>query len=394
MKLNHNINNWKIKTPNGYETFAGVAYMGVSQTYKLTFNDNTNIKATDSHIFFLEDNTEIFVKNITPGIILSGIKNKTVIDIELDELTEVYDIIEIPSHTFFANGILSHNCQFISSDPLLINSLYLATYPIEQPPEPDARGIVWFDTLDPNKSYIIGIDPATGSENDYTVMSVFSFPDLEQVAEFRSNTTSSAIVYTTFKYMIKKMIFAKITNIYFSVENNGVGEGFIGIYQTDDDSPEYGEFISEEGKNRAGMNTSGKSKSKACINFKNLFEGGRIKVKSKHAIIEMKDFVRQAGSYGARRGATDDCIASMLIVVRILDELVQYEDNVYEVLYNTGLINEFDSSSKPTIDDAPTPMVIGGGFYESKYAHYKIGKFHDVNDPNSFDPWGDYPFLG
>jgi hypothetical protein len=108
----------------------------------------------------------------------------------------------------------------------------------------------------------------------------------------------------------------------------------------------------------------------------------------------MKDFVRQAGSYGARRGATDDCIASMLIVVRILDELVQYEDNVYEVLYNTGLINEFDSSSKPTIDDAPTPMVIGGGFYESKYAHYKIGKFHDVNDPNSFDPWGDYPFLG
>ena len=394
MNLHHNTKNWKIKTSSGYEPFAGVAHMGVSQTYKLTFDDQSNIKVTDSHILFLEDNTEIFVKDIKPGMILIGIKNKAVISIELDEITDVYDVIEVLSHTFFANGILSHNCRFISSDPLLINSMYLATYPIEEAPAPDARGIVWYDIVDPNKSYIIGIDPATGSENDFTVMSMFSFPDLEQVAEFRSNTTSSAIVYTTFKYLMKKLIFAKVTNIYFSVENNGVGEGFIGIFQMDEDSPEHGEFISEEGKNRAGFNTSGKSKSKACINFKNLFEGGRLKVKSKNAIIEMKDYVRQAGSYGARRGATDDCIASMLIVVRILDELVQYEDNVYEVLYDTGLINEFDNS-KPTIDDAPTVMLFDtANFYDSKYAHYKVGKFHDPNDPDSFDPWGDSEFLG
>jgi len=289
-----------------------------------------------------------------------------------------------------------YECVFISSDPLLINSLFLSTYPEEELPEVDARGIVWFSKTDSKKSYIIGIDPATGSGSDFTVISIFSFPDLEQVAEFRSNTTSSATVYTTFKYIMKKLIHEGITNIYFSVENNGVGEGFIGIYQMDDDSPEVGEFISEEGKNRAGMNTSGKSKSKACINFKNLFESGRLKVRSKNAINEMKHYVRSAGSYGARRGATDDCIASLLIVVRILDELVQYEDNVYEVLYDTGLVNEFDTESKNG-DDAPVPMLlgVGSGFSESRYANYKIGKFHDINNPDSFDPWGDnYPFLG
>ena len=154
------------------------------------------------------------------------------------------------------------------------------------------------------------------------------------------------------------------------------------------DAPEYGEFISEEGKNRAGMNTSGKSKSKACVNFKNLFEGGRLHVRSQHAINEMKDYVRQAGSYSARRGATDDCVSSLLIVVRILDELVQYEDNVYNVLYDTELINEFDNNSA---EEAPTPMLLNdsGDFYNSIYSHYKIGKFLDPNDPNSFDPWGD-----
>lgn len=394
MNLNLNTKNWKIKTPNGYEPFGGVAHMGFSQTYKITFSDQSNIKATDSHVFFLEDGTEIFVKDLVTGTILSGVQNKTIISIELDEYTEVYDIVEVPSHTFFANGVLSHNCRFISSDPLLINSIFLATYHVDPLPELDSRGIAWFDTIDPKNSYIIGIDPATGAESDFTVISAFSFPALEQVAEFRSNTTSSAIVYTTFKYMVKLLISLKVTNIYFSVENNGVGEGFIGIFQMDEDSPEHGEFISEEGKNRSGMTTTGKSKNKACINFKNLFEGGRLKVRSKNAVTEMKDYVRKAGSYAARRGATDDCIASMLIVVRILDELIQYEDNVYEVLYDTGLINEFDNSNSSNNDDMPTPILTDGGFYSSRYAHYKIGKFADPNDPNSFDPWGDSEFFG
>ena len=250
-----------------------------------------------------------------------------------------------------------YECEFISSDPLLFSSIFVASYKVPQQPSPDARGILWYEEIERNNTYLIAMDPATGSGSDFTEMVMYSFPELKQVAEFRSNTTSTSAVYNILKYMLKCLMAKRVENVYWSFENNGLGESIIALYESDENPVECGELLSESGKKRMGFATTGKSKPKHCMNLKNLFEGGKLKVRSTQTVTEMKHFIRRNGSYAARNGSTDDTISAHIILLRILEELVQYEDKAYALMYEDDFINEFDNEESY---DTP-PAIVGSG---------------------------------
>jgi len=76
----------------------------------------------------------------------------------------------------------------------------------------ELRDITHIGTFDEFKFYkqpttgstlLVGVDPATGNGEDYTAIEVYEFPSLEQVAEFRSNTTSSVTAYQKLKKLLK-----------------------------------------------------------------------------------------------------------------------------------------------------------------------------------------------
>jgi hypothetical protein len=278
-----------------------------------------------------------------------------------------------------------YECEFLSSDALLISSIVLNNIVVPVLPEPDFQGIHWFSELQENQTLLIGIDPATGSGSDMSSIEIYDFPSLIQVGEFRSNTTSSVDLYKTLKSVIKNLEKRKIMS-YFSVENNGVGEGIIALYQNDENPPE-SNFISETGKGRLGMTTTGKSKIKACMNLKELVTKGKIKIKSKLLLTELKGFVRKLGSYSAQYGSTDDSISATLIVIRLLEEISTYEDKAFEMLYNLGdeeFIDDNGETSEYDENAQPTGALFGG----SQYGYKQTGSFSDPNDPNSFDPFG------
>jgi hypothetical protein len=146
--------------------------------------------------------------------------------------------------------------------------------------------------------------------------------------------------------MLKKLlrIFEKAKGtVYFSVENNGVGEGIMALYEADENPPETAEFVSETGQKRKGMTTTGKSKIKACMTFKEMVERDSIKIRSKALIAEMKHFVRSKGSYAAKTGSTDDLIMASLIVVRLLEEISTFDQDAYDKLYSHAYITEAPS---------------------------------------------------
>jgi hypothetical protein len=135
------------------------------------------------------------------------------------------------------------------------------------------------------------------------------------------------------------------------------------------------------------MTTTGKSKSKACINFKQLFEHGKLHIHSMLLITEMQNYIRSGGSYNARSGATDDCISAVLIVIRVVEELMYYEEGAFDLLYGGAdggsvMINEFGEVQNVE----PEAMLIKD--YANIPSQYQIrGGFWDPNDINSFDPW-------
>lgn len=275
-----------------------------------------------------------------------------------------------------------YECEFLSSDALLISSIVLNNIKVGELPEPDFLGINWFEPIREKQTILIGIDPSTGSGGDLSSIEIFDFPSMRQIGEFRSNTTSSPELYRTLKNIVK-MFESKKTVVYFSVENNGVGEGIIALYQNDETPPE-AHFVSESGRGRLGMTTTGKSKIKACMNLKELVTRGKIHIASKILLAELKTYVRRLGSYSAQTGSTDDSVSATLIVVRLLEEISTYEDEAFNMLY-TFMNEENEDEEQYDESDQGTPMVFGQGGYGYMKPR---GSFADPNDPNSFDPFG------
>lgn len=227
-------------------------------------------------------------------------------------------------------------CLFLSSDQTLFDS-YMVTQAEEHAKtyrqEYKVAGHTFYKKLDTSKSYIVGIDPATGSGNDYSVIQVMEFPSMIQVMEYRTNSVSSPVVYTQLKQILSFL--EKFTkDVYFSVESNGVGEGIIALYQADESPPVHAHFVSETNSKRLGFHTSASSKIKTGLKMKDLFERRNITFYSPILFHEMKNYVRRDGAYAANPGATDDCISAMLVVFRILEEMASYDDDAYVKLYS------------------------------------------------------------
>jgi hypothetical protein len=70
-------------------------------------------------------------------------------------------------------------------------------------------------------------------------------------------------------------------------------------------------------KFRKGFNTTNKAKLTACNKFKVLVESGRMQLRSKSLISELKTFVANGASYAAKPGETDDLVMSTLLTVRM-----------------------------------------------------------------------------
>jgi len=234
----------------------------------------------------------------------------------------------------------------------LISSMFLAriTPVIEKiRPVNVIRDVKFYASVKAGLTYLIGVDPATGTGEDYSVITMYEFPSLVQIAEYRSNTMSTNDLYGVLKNILLYLERMQ-TTVYFSVENNGVGEGVISLFEADERGPLNAEFVSEEGKNKRGMTTTSRTKMKACVNFKEMIERENMFISSKTMLAELKAFVRTKGAYAAQPGSTDDCIAATLIVVRLIEEIASYDQLAFDKLY-TGEFNQWSTSDYDGYDD-------------------------------------------
>lgn len=248
-----------------------------------------------------------------------------------------------------------YECKFLSSDPLLIDTNVLSrltetTKTIK--PIGTLGEITFYKQPQRSGMYLVGMDPSTGNGNDLSSIEVFEFPSMEQVAEWRSRTASSVTGYHILKRLLNALDRLSAT-VYFSVENNGVGEGIISLFEADETPPENAEFVSEGGKGRLGMTTTGRSKMKSCLAFKEMLERDSIKINSKFLIEELKHYIRAGGSYRAKRGSTDDSISATLIIIRLLQEVATFDQDAYDKLHSHAYYDDADSGE---YDDNDVPL--------------------------------------
>lgn len=229
--------------------------------------------------------------------------------------------------------------KFIAFDETLIDSMHLAQMSLGDEPYLRTGNIRWYAPIMDGKTYIIGLDPSLGTGGDPAAIQVFTLPDLIQVAEWQHNKTTipgQIAVIKQISDFIRKN--APSSEIYWSVENNTIGEAALITIQEMGEENIPGTFLSEPKKNskkrvyRKGFTTTHTSKISACSKLKQWVEQEKLKISSRNLIRELKTFVSSGTSYKAKMGETDDLVMSLLLVIRMIVVISKYDDQTFEAI--------------------------------------------------------------
>jgi hypothetical protein len=230
-------------------------------------------------------------------------------------------------------------CEFIIYDETLINPLHLTEMEGIDPIQKQGQ-VRWYKKPERNNVYIVALDPSLGTGGDPSALQVLELPSMKQVAEWQHNKTpvqqQVRIMAEITKYLAD--ITGTSNDVYYSVENNTLGEAaLVAIDEYGEDNIR-GIFLSEPKRpgasrtHRKGFNTSNKSKLAACSKFKNLIETRKLHITSKALVSELKTFVAAGSGFAAKIGEHDDLVMSMLLAVRMAVFLREFDSNLDEKL--------------------------------------------------------------
>jgi hypothetical protein len=226
------------------------------------------------------------------------------------------------------------DCEFIINDETLIAPTTLIDLQGRDPVYKTGE-VRWFREPVPGRIYVVGLDPSLGTGGDPSAIQVFEADTTEQVAEWRHNRTDIPTQVRILSNIIQH-IHERVKDdksIYYSIENNTIGEAaLISIAEYGEENIS-GYFLSETGSNngrrfRKGFNTSHKPKLAACAKLKHLIESKRMRINSPSLISELKNFVASGTGYAAKIGETDDLVMATVLVVRMLQLLQSFHSNL------------------------------------------------------------------
>jgi hypothetical protein len=227
------------------------------------------------------------------------------------------------------------NCEFIINEETLIKSITLANL-VSREPIYKTGQIRWYHRPTKGHIYTVSLDPSLGTGGDYAAIEVYEADTGIQIAEWQNNRT---VIPEQIRLLaeINRAILEETNqsnNIYYSLENNSIGEAALISLS------EYGEenipgiMLSEPKRlgntrrYRRGFNTTNKTKLEACSKLKNMIETGKITVNSKNLISELKTFIASGGSYAAKIGENDDLVSATLLSIRMFQHLQSYHVDI------------------------------------------------------------------
>jgi hypothetical protein len=233
-------------------------------------------------------------------------------------------------------------CEFVINDETLIAPTKLLDLQGHEPLYRTGQ-VRWYQRPKEGRIYVVALDPSLGTGGDPAAIQVFEANTTEQIAEWRHNRTpipeQIRILADICRHIKESGNDAK--NVYFSVENNTIGEAaLISIAEYGEENI-HGYFLSEPGgggsrRYRKGFNTSNKPKIAACNKLKTLIETGKMKIRSSSMVSELKTFVASGVSYAAKIGETDDLVMASLLAVRMLQVLQTFDLGIDNQLRDHG----------------------------------------------------------
>jgi hypothetical protein len=250
-----------------------------------------------------------------------------------------------------------YGCEFLIYDETLINSIKLSEMAGSDPIFKMGQ-TRWYKKIDPDSIYLVSLDPSLGTGGDYAAIEVFELPSFKQVAEWHHNTTpiegQIKILKEILAYL-KSQMQENSNGLYWSIENNTVGESGLVVIKNVGEEHFSGLMISEPQRKghvrkfRKGFNTTHGSKIAACARLKHLVETGKMEIYSRSLITELKAFIATGFSFKAKNGDHDDLVSAVLLLVRMSQLIADWDPRVFETLSGAHSEDDFE---------APLPIFV------------------------------------
>jgi hypothetical protein len=243
-----------------------------------------------------------------------------------------------------------YGCEFLVYDETLINSIKLASMEGSSPIL-NMGQTRWYKKLSSKYSYIVALDPSMGTGGNNAAIQIIEVPSYEQVGEWQHNTTAIPGQIRVLKDICQYIANECKTggsNIYWSVENNSIGEAALIVINDFGEENIPGLFISEPmrkghvRKFRKGFNTTHGSKITACSRLKTMVENDQMKVNSKPLITELKNFVATGSSFKGKLNEGDDLISAMLLALRVITVMKDWDPAIYNTFVQIEAEEDYD----------------------------------------------------
>jgi hypothetical protein len=257
-----------------------------------------------------------------------------------------------------------YGCEFLVYDETLINAITLAGLEGKEPIIKMGQ-CRWYKKLSNDMIYAIALDPALGTGGNNAAIQIVELPTMEQVGEWHHNLTpiegQIKILRDILKFIQDSCPKLNGGNIYWSVENNTVGEAALVAIKNIGEENMPGLFIAEPirkghvRKFRKGFNTTHRSKISACSRLKYFVESGKMRVNSKPLISELKAFIATGISFKAKTGETDDLVSALLLAVRMSSVMADWDSRIFDVMTDIGSDDDIDF-------EPPMPIFVSSNF--------------------------------
>lgn len=356
----------KVMTPSGLKDFAGIAHMGDFPIWRLNFANGTHLECTLHHKLMTTTGMRTVEDLQTNDMVLCRDGKETMLlsKAETGSIKPVFDLIEVDGgHLYYTNGIVSKNCDFVTDDETLINPLKLARMEYIEPTFFTGRARWYVDHLEPNRTYCVALDPSHGVGRDSAAIQVFQLPEMIQVGEWQHNESTTR---NQVRVLMQILIFLDGAlrdnpdqhgepEIFWTVENNGLGEAVLQVIEDTGEERFPGMFISEKKKKgqsrkfRKGFTTTNSRKMAACARFKSLVESDRCVINSQQLVYELKNFVSKESSFGAKPGEHDDLVSGCLLVTRMLDVVLGWANDVGDLKEYIGEEEIYEGEPMPVL---------------------------------------------
>jgi hypothetical protein len=258
-----------------------------------------------------------------------------------------------------------YGCEFLVFDETLISSLKLVDM-VGREPSFKMGQVRWWKQPSKEHVYVVSLDPSLGTGGDFGAIQVFELPAFVQVAEWHHNITPIQDQVKIFRDVLKYIQDElggpeSYTQIYWSVENNTVGESALVVIDNLGEETFPGLFLSEPmrkghvKKFRKGFNTTFGNKIASCAKIKYMIEENKCVINSRPLISELKTFIARGTTFKAKDGEHDDLVSSLLLIVRISEVLAEWDPEVFESIKVT---------SNWIVDDnwePPLPIFVSSG---------------------------------